>query len=190
MVQEVEAVYLTLDEEISNFRHSSGLHCKPGCGKCCLKPDIEATTLEFIPFAYHLYKEGKAIEWLSNPNLNNSICAIVDTNLENGHCSSYATRGLICRLFGFSARMNKYGHKELVTCQVIKTEQPGQFLAAYGEVVAGSPIPLMRDYYMKLRAVDWELSNQFFPINVAIRKAIETVLHYYSYREDESVTIS
>jgi len=190
VVHEVEEVFLALDKEIAAFKSRSGLGCKPGCGKCCLKPDIEATVLEFIPFAYHLYKQGKAIEWLENPSLDDTVCAILDPRLPGaGHCSSYPHRGMICRLFGFSAKLNKYGNKELVTCQVIKKEQPGEFLAAYAETLAGGEVPFMRDYYMQMYAIDWGLAQKFYPINTAIKKAIETVLHYYAYREAPDVTI-
>lgn len=191
LVHDVEEVFLALDEEIAVFKTRTSLSCKSGCGKCCLKHDIEATVLEFIPFAYHLYKQGKAIEWLENPSLSNALCSILDSNLPGvGHCTSYNHRGMICRLFGFSAKLNKYGSKELITCQVIKTEQPEAFLTAYAETMAGSPTPLMRDYYMKMYGVDWELSQKFYPINTAIRKAIETVLHYYAYREEEGVVVT
>jgi len=190
LVREVEEVFLTLDEEISSFKHRTGLGCKSGCGRCCLKPDIEATVLEFIPYAHHLYKQGKAMEWLENPALSNSLCAILDSNQPGiGHCTTYAHRGMICTLFGFSAKLNKYGSRELISCQVIKTEQPEAFLTAYTETLAGSPTPLMRDFYMKMYAIDWELSQKFYPINTAIKKAIENVLHYYAYREDQGVTI-
>ena len=190
MVQEVEDVFLALDSEITTFKQKTNLGCKSGCGKCCLKTDIEATILEFIPFAYHIYKQDKALEWLEKPSLNDNLCAILDPNLVGvGHCTQYANRGLICRLFGFSARINKYGHQELMSCQVIKTEQPDDYLTAYTIAIAGGQVPLMRDYYMKLHGISWELTQKFYPINTAIRKALETVLHYYSYREDLSVTI-
>lgn len=190
LVHEVEEVFLALDEEIAAFKTRTSLGCQSGCGKCCLKPDIEATVLEFIPFAYHLYKSGKAIEWLENPALSNSLCAILDSNQPGiGHCTTYAHRGMICRLFGFSAKLNKYGNRELISCQVIKTAQPDAFLAAYAETLAGSQTPLMRDYYMKMYAIDWELSQKFYPINTAIKKAIETVLHYYAYREEEGLAV-
>jgi Fe-S-cluster containining protein len=191
LVREVEEVFLILDTEISSFKQWSGLGCKSGCGKCCLKPDIEATILEFLPFAYHLHKQGKAVAWLEKPSLSESLCSVLDSNqLGIGHCTTYASRGLICRLFGFSARLNKYGHKELVTCQVIKSEQPEAFLAAQGKTIAGYQTPLMREYYMKMHGIDWELSQKFYPVNLAIKKAIETVLHYYAYREDSGVTIA
>jgi hypothetical protein len=48
----VKAVFEKLDKEIAAFQSWSGLHCKFGCGKCCTKPDIEATILEFLPFIY------------------------------------------------------------------------------------------------------------------------------------------
>ncbi|MFZ1806003.1 MAG: YkgJ family cysteine cluster protein [Cyclobacteriaceae bacterium] len=191
LVREVEVVFLALDEDIAAFKTRSSLGCKSGCGKCCLKPDIEATVLEFIPFAFHLYKQGKAIQWLEDPSLSNALCAVMDSSLPGvGHCSSYKHRGMICRLFGFSAKLNKYGHKEFITCQVIKNEQPEAFLTTYAETVAGSPVPLMRDYYMKMYGIDWELSQKFYPINIAIKKAIETVLHYYAYREEEVVVVT
>lgn len=178
-------MFLSLDSEIAEFKQWSGLGCKSGCGRCCLKPDIEATVLEFLPFAYHLYKQGKAIEWLEKPNLSASLCAILDSNQPGiGHCTTYTSRGLICRLFGYSARLNKYGQKELVSCQVIKTETPEAFANAFNATAAGKGTPIMRDYYMKLYAIDWEMSQKFYPVNVAIRKALEAVLHYYSYREE------
>ncbi len=188
MVQEVEEVFLALDTAITTFKQETNLGCKSGCGRCCLKPDIEATILEFIPFAYDLYKQDKALEWLEKSSLSDSLCAILDpSQFGVGHCTQYDKRGLICRLFGFSARINKYGHQELMTCQVIKTEQSAAYLAAYAAAIAGGQVPLMRDYYMKLHGISWELTQKFYPINEAIRNAIETVMHYYSYREDVDV---
>jgi len=40
----------------------------------------------------------------------------------------------------------------------------------------------MSDYYMQLHGIDFDLAREFYPINTAIRKAIETVLQYYAYR--------
>jgi hypothetical protein len=63
-VQGVEAVFEQLDNEIASFQGWSGLHCKFGCGKCCFKADIEATVLEFLPFAYYLHQNDLAFDWL------------------------------------------------------------------------------------------------------------------------------
>ncbi|NBP70080.1 MAG: YkgJ family cysteine cluster protein, partial [Cytophagia bacterium] len=62
-VKAVAEVFTKLDAEIAAFQQNTKLHCKMGCGKCCFKPDIEATPLEFLPFAFDLYQKDQAFEW-------------------------------------------------------------------------------------------------------------------------------
>lgn len=182
-VKSVEAVFDKLDAEISKFQATTSLHCQWGCGKCCFKPDIEATVLEFLPFALHLYRSNEAEDWLARLQTDADVCLILSpTQGGAGLCSQYKHRGLICRLFGYSARTNKYGKRELVTCQIIKTEQATAFAEAERKIDVGLDVPVMNEFYMQLASIDFDLSRDFFPINAAIRKAIETVLHYYAYR--------
>ena len=184
-VKQVEAVFVRLDQGISAFQAATTLHCKWGCGKCCFKPDIEATALEFLPFAYHLYQHGLAEAWHERlQHEPGSICLILDAQQSGaGLCSQYTHRGLICRLFGYSARTNKYSQKELVTCQIIKTEQSVAYETAARKIETGElAVPVMNEFYMQLRSVDPDLGQEFYPINRAIRKAIEQVLHYFAYR--------
>lgn len=184
-VQAVEAVFHELDRAILSFQSWSALHCKSGCGKCCFKPDIEATVLEFLPLAYFLYQNDLAYSWLEKvQSAEQEICHVLNpTQPGTGLCSQYMYRGLICRLFGYSARTNKYGSRELVTCQIIKTEQQEGFENARQKIESGEEVPVMNRYYMQLHAIDADLARDFYPINQAIRKALETVLHYYAYRE-------
>lgn len=182
----VEQIFEQLDSEISTFQSKSGLHCARGCGKCCFKPDIEATILEFLPFALYLHSKHQAEEWLESlKSSDSSLCLILNpTQGGAGLCSEYKHRGLICRLFGYSARVNKYGKKELLTCSIIKTEQREKFEVAEVKISEGEqPVPVMSQYYMQLHAIDDQLGREFFPINEAIRRAIEVILHYYAYRE-------
>jgi Fe-S-cluster containining protein len=183
-VKAVEEVFSKLDQEIASFQSWSTLHCKAGCGKCCFKADIEATALEFLPFAHYLYEKDLAFQWLDGlKSAASSQCLILNpTQSGAGLCSEYPYRGLICRLFGYSARTNKYGAKELVTCQVIKTEQAEAYGVAKDKVENNETVPIMNQYYMQLHAIDPELARDFYPINEAIKRAIETVLHYYAYR--------
>jgi len=179
----VAAVFEELDREIAAFQSETSLHCKFGCGKCCFKADIEATALEFLPFAHYLYEQNLAFEWLDKLKENPSICLILNPVAETqGLCTEYQHRGLICRLFGYSARTNKYGKKELVTCQIIKTEQSEAYAKTQERVERELQVPVMSNYYMKLHAIDQQLAQDFYPINEAIKRAIETVLHYYAYR--------
>jgi Fe-S-cluster containining protein len=184
-VRAVEEVFTALDAEIADFQGRTSLHCAWGCGKCCFKSDIEASALEFLPFAHHLYTSGIAFEWYEKlKGTNPAHCLILNpTQGGAGMCSQYQHRGLICRLFGYSARTNKYGARELVTCQIIKTEQKENYEAAGAGIENGEPVPVMNQYYMRLHAIDSDLAQEFFPINEAIRRAIEVILHYYAYRE-------
>lgn len=183
-VAAVQEVFEKLDREIAAFQDNTTLHCKFNCGKCCFKPDIEASVLEFLPFAYHLYQTDKALDWYQNLKESSSnLCLILDPNKNGqGLCTEYPYRGLICRLFGYSARTNKYGKRELVTCQIIKTEQASEYEAAEKRIAEGGSVPVMSDYYMQLLAIDDQLAREFFPINQAIKRAIEVILHYYAYR--------
>ena len=191
-VQAVEGVFNALDKEIASFQNWSGLHWKFGCGKCCFKADIEATILEFLPFAHYLYQQSKAYEWFESLKSNDSsICQILNpTQSGAGLCKEYPHRGLICRLFGYSARTNKYSDKELITCQIIKTEQSGNYKEAVDGIAAGKDVPMMNQYYMQLLAIDMDLTREFYPINEAIKGAIEVVLSYYAYRSESWIVVT
>lgn len=186
-VKAVERVFKALDNEINLFQKKSELRCVASCGKCCTKPDIEASILEFLPFAYYAYKEGRAEEYLRKvENPDTSICVLLQPFLgknDAGFCGEYRSRGLICRLFGFSARTDKNGLRNLVTCSQIKVAQPTQYEEVSNSITSGElQVPVMNHYFMMLYAIDYQLASRFYPINEAIRLAIETVLSYYSYR--------
>jgi len=183
-VHAVEQVFEDLNKEMESFQGWASIHCLTGCGKCCFKPDIEATPLEFLPFALHLYQNNLAEVWHERLQANtSSICLLLNPQFTGaGFCSSYNFRPLICRLFGFSARTNKYGKPELVTCQVIKTDQPQGVNDVGTGIEQGKPIPVMNQFYMQLHSIDFELTREFFPINEAMKRAIEVILHYYAYR--------
>jgi uncharacterized protein len=183
-VRAVEEVLKCLDEEISAFQAATTLHCKFGCGKCCFKADLEATPVEFLPFAHYLYEKGIAYEWYERLKKSEAEnCLILNpTQSGAGLCSEYTHRGLICRLFGYSARVNKYGRKELVTCQIIKTEQKEAFEQSEKLISDGTPVPVMNQYYMQLHGIDPDLAREFYPINKAICRAVEVVMSYYAYR--------
>lgn len=187
-VQEVEETFSLLSQEMSAFQGWSKLTCKTGCGKCCDKPDIEATVLEFLPFAYHVYMLRQSEAWLARINEHQgSLCLFFTGNsvTGSGSCEQYKHRGLICRLFGFSARTNKYARREFVSCQTIKTNQSEDYQVTAEKVRTGEPIPVMNQYYMRLMAIDPDFGRQFYPINTAIKLAIEAVMHHYAYDQRE-----
>jgi Fe-S-cluster containining protein len=186
-VRAVNAVFNSLLKETRQFAEKSGMQCPIGCSKCCLKEDIEATPLEFIPFAYDLYKQDKLFTFLDRmENMpTDGRCILynpMQTLSEPGACSDYKNRGLICRLFGYSATYNKVGVKQVVTCQTMKNINAEHFIVISNKINNGMKIPLMRDYYLKLYSIDNNLSMKHYPINTAIKKAVEYVATYYIYR--------
>ncbi len=186
-VRRVEHLFDCLDSEISKFQIKTNLHCISGCGKCCTKPDIEASPLEFFPWAFHLFLNGLAQKTLDElNNTSNSICYIYQPlsllDSHNGSCGNYKYRGLICRLFGYAANKDKYGQLRLATCKIIKEDQSIIVKNTDEAINKGLYVPVFTDYYMKLNQIDFRLGNTILPINEALKIAIEEVLHYYSYR--------
>ncbi len=162
------------------------MHCIASCGKCCKKPEISATPLEFLPLAFHLFKTGEAQNWYerlkSTPDeLQCSVFIPLKKMSDQGFCQKYAHRGLICRLFGFTATRDKNGLARLVTCETIKKELPQEYGNGIQEAEKGN-IVFMRDYYFRLSVIDPELGREMLPVNQAIIRALEAVFAYYSYR--------
>ncbi|PTB96833.1 hypothetical protein C9994_05590 [Marivirga lumbricoides] len=186
-VKAVEQLYSRLDSDIKSFKKSTEISCLAGCGRCCNKPDIEASPLEFLPLAFHWFKQGIANEMLDRLQANESAICMLYSPLSvsdeaKGSCSSYPFRGLICRLFGYGAGKDKYGQLRLVTCKIIKEQQLENYEKAIEMLKRNEPVPVFSDYYKKLMQIDFRLANQMLPINEAIEVAIEAVLQYYAYR--------
>jgi len=187
LADQVRALHQELDDDIQAFQAATGLHCRFGCGRCCLKPDIEATPLEFLPLAVELYREGKAEAWLESLATNGPVCQIFNADQAGaGKCTRYSDRGMICRLFGYSARRNKYGAKEIITCTIIKDEQAVAYSEASEKVAEGMAVPLAANYYSRLRGIDPALGSVPLPINKAIARALEMVLDFYYYQSQQS----
>lgn len=186
-VLQVEALFNNLEEEINDFQKKTKLACVAGCGKCCTNPEIDASPLEFLPWAFHLYLNGNAEKVLHELNeritptcyIYNPL-SLLDKN--NGSCNHYKYRGLICRLFGFGANKDKYGQYRLATCKIIKEGQNEAYNLSNEAINNGLQVPIFTDYYMNLSQIDFKLGNQIVPINKALQFAIEEVLQYYSYR--------
>lgn len=186
-VRAVEVLYAGLDKEIAIFQSKTYLHCKAGCGKCCTHAEVDASPLEFLPWAYNLFLNGTAASTLNKLNsISSAICLIYQplsvVDAGSGKCSDYPFRGLICRLFGYGANRDKLGELRLATCKIIKENQAENFEAAQKAMKEGLYVPIFTDYYMKLSQIDFRLGNKIVPINTALKLALEEVLHYYAYR--------
>lgn len=181
-IRSVKRVYRQLAIHSSVFRKNSDLQCISGCTACCIKTDIEATVLEFLPAAYESYLDGsyeKVLESIEvHQNAGDGTCIFYQPLNSEGGCINYQNRGMVCRLFGFSSKLNKYGNREFVSCRFIKEMvNPSVLKSVIGEA------PDMSAYYLKLFGIDPKLSIQYLPINEAIREALEIVIMHFYYRK-------
>jgi hypothetical protein len=186
-VYDIELLFDKLEIELATFTSATHLFCNAGCGKCCTNPTMEASPLEFLPWAFHLFKIGEAENTLDNlAKHTNPICfnysPISDTNLNQGSCTTYKYRGLVCRLFGYGATKDKFAQLRLATCPIIKEQQTENYKAANEAINDGLNVPIFTDYYMNLSQIDFRLGNIYVHINKALQMALEEVLQYYAYR--------
>jgi Fe-S-cluster containining protein len=182
-VEEIKSILEEVETRTNDFGRKNGITCPAGCGNCCITPNIEASPLEFLPAAYNLYINGKAeqaLELVKNKPLK-SICIFY--NSEPGvteRCTMYPNRGLVCRLFGYSTRINKMNEYSMITCPIIKQSEPYTRLGQPELRVA----PLASGCYMQLRNIDIREGDRMMPVNEAIRNALEMVLLYFSYESE------
>lgn len=167
------------DKHVLTFQQHAQISCTTSCSLCCVKPDIETTILEFLPGAYNLFLSGDCDNVLDNIlSKPDALCVFHNPFNMGNCCTHYQCRGLICRLFGFSAITTKTGDKSLVTCKPIKQLLEGKDLQAKIRFA-----PEMSDYYLSLFGIDPKLTIQYFPINQSIKKALEIILLHFRYNK-------
>ena len=184
-VRLIESLFSKLEQETKQFEQSSGLSCVSGCGKCCAYPNVEASPLEFLPWAFHLFLNEQAEKTIILLDKTKSATCFIYkplSNINQGRCGNYKYRGLICRLFGFAANTDKYGNLRFATCKIIKEGQADSYNSTAEAITKGLYVPIFTEYYMQLNQIDHHLGNLILPINKALKMALEEVLHYYAYR--------
>jgi Fe-S-cluster containining protein len=184
---QVVEFYASLDKDLATFQKQANYGCITGCSKCCTSPNIEATILELLPYAFYVYKNNQA-ETIYDSLLSNDspICSLykpLQIEVQKGGCSDYAYRALICRLFGSSFTRDKNGESILLACKDIKSTFPDLQVTVNKEAHDGLQVPLATNYYNNLSDIDYNLSKQQYPINEAMRLALEMVLNHFHYSD-------
>ena len=178
-INAINSLFSQADRHVAGFQSKSKLACIQSCGLCCTKTDIEATVVEFLPAAYHLFitdNYNHVLEIIENKP--DGTCVFYNPFNTTGFCNYYPYRGLLCRLFGFAQKTGKDGNLVLSTCKPLKSSIDIALLQPTLKYA-----PEIADYYLKLFGIDPKLSVQYFPINQSIKKAIEIVLLHFQYRK-------
>lgn len=176
-VEKVNFVYKEIDENNKKLSENTGLKCIEKCGKCCNNTNIEDSVLAMLPGAYLLYMKGAADKYLEKLNImkNNKLCIFYkfdENNPNNGYCSEYHSRGLICRLFGFSGIKNKNEEVVFTPCEPIRATD----YQVMNKLTNYDDISIMQHFAYKLISIDPYLGTKRYHINEAIRIALEKIL--------------
>ncbi|HEY8392294.1 MAG TPA: YkgJ family cysteine cluster protein [Capillibacterium sp.] len=170
-------VYQALDEEIANLKAKAGIDCLPYCKKCCATPahHIEVSVWEILPLALALWQKGEAKQWLDKLDALEAGAPCVLFNKDPAKisgCSAYPWRPLLCRLFGFSACLNKRGKPLVVLCKELKEHEPGVENRVQKLVDAGLKIPVNSYYARQTANIHPYLGQDRYPINEALKRAL------------------
>ncbi len=171
MARAVMIVYRDVEEATRRYREASGLSCPRGCGVCCLAPFVEASILELIPLALALHArgEGDAARERAHQAIGEPGCVLYRPEpVTTGHCTEYAYRALVCRLYGFCGRLDKRGRVEPIACpHVVRTPAP----PGVGSL---PPPPIVQHYRIRLHCICPSLGH-LTSINEALRDALDYV---------------
>jgi Fe-S-cluster containining protein len=181
-LERLKSLFERIDAETGSFARASGLACPPGCGACCLSPEVEATELEMDVLAEHLADEGLAEVVLERIDAVGEAapCVIYQPqpgHPERGRCGHYAQRPTLCRLFAFAAVRGKSGKPQLAACHVHRETQP-EAAAAAARAVEQSILaaPLYTHAASELLSIDPERGAARMPINQALKRALQRSL--------------
>lgn len=181
-LQELRQLYSELESKIDNVKKITGLNCTKNCRVCCETPveNIEVSIFELLPLSIELWKTKKAEEILKkiedNDDKRRCVLYVDDQKLlTNGGCSFYKLRPLICRLFGFSAIINKKGDKELTICKVIRNSRNELIQEIRNKIQDEEELPIYSEFTQRLMGINPYLGQNRFPINLAQKKAVELV---------------
>lgn len=188
--EDILSLYEEMAKAAKDYQTSSGLSCLEGCGRCCLNPQVDATVYEMLPMAFDLIDQNLVDdEYLLALDQSPSCLQYrsIDAERGLGFCQSYKTRPSLCRLFGASATHDKNKNYRLVVCKSIKDKRAELYSNANPQMA-----PLMEDWVQKLYALHPQLGGKRWPINVALKMAIEKAwlfLQYDNALHDESFEV-
>jgi len=176
----VAAVHAKIEKRTATFARATGLKCPPGCGQCCLSPDVETTVADVLPMAEQIVARGRADEILARLEAApDTRCILYDADPENptrGQCSMYDVRPSICRLFGFAGRRDPDGNPELSACWIHGVTIPDVVAEARAAVAERRiALPMFADLAGQAATAAPEHSGRLQPINDALLQAIQRV---------------
>ena len=121
IANKISTYFSEMDKVNDDFSKKSNIKCVSTCGgQCCLNKNIEINPVELLPLIIELSDSGELFKFYEiSKNNQESHCIF----FQNGKCSIYKNRSVLCRLFGYSSTYNKNKEKVMSICSLIKNEQ-------------------------------------------------------------------
>lgn len=172
-------LYEQLDRDVTSFVTGSGMHCPPGCGACCLSPDVETTVAEMLPLALTLFVSGEVEAVMERLQEGGTTCVqyeFLPDQPEKGRCRNYAQRPVLCRLFGYMASRDKTGQPRYRACRILQKVEAERIQTIDAELKSGTlEIPFLAPAHERVAEIGGSLGLEMMPINRALMRAIEIV---------------
>ncbi|MDX9983013.1 YkgJ family cysteine cluster protein [Sphaerochaeta sp.] len=159
------SLYTEIEQKTASFCREHAIACAQGCGTCCehFMPDITASEARLVA-AYLLFiKKDEALIEKVQQSIGNQKGPCPLYRFDSPfHCSVYAARPLICRLFGACAYQDKNGSAVFRRCKYNEEKTMPE------HIVFESDVPVMQDYSYALRSLDGQEGEVgFLPEKVA-----------------------
>ncbi len=180
--KELIDLYKNLDEEAGRFQKAAALNCLRFCKKCCTpaKAQIEASVFECLPLSIHLWRLGEAESYLQGiaAGGEENPCVLYNADpspLPASGCKHYSWRPLLCRLFGFSAVLDKHGRPRIALCRAVKDADPRTEGWINQKIARGLKPMIIPHWARKASSLNPHLGQERYPINRAVKLALERV---------------
>jgi uncharacterized protein len=170
-IKRVLDIYAGIDQEVTLFQLKTGLRCLQGCGSCCASNHVEVTAVEMLAAAHEILRRGEADRFIPLLRSEPSVCVFYQEDCPPdapGHCTMYAWRPAVCRLFGYAAVRDRLGAPRLAACKRMKQDDPAAVRRASE---CQDSAPRFQDFEMPLAALDVQ-NRRLLPINAALCQAI------------------
>jgi len=187
-IRKIRNIFSNIDHDVHVFQKKTALFCEDGCGQCCLSPRVEITALEMYPLVEYLIIKKQIEIWYKKAQeaFFEGQCIFYDPDAVfsgKGRCSIYSYRPSVCRLYGFSAFVNKMGRRSLVICSIIKSREKEKISRAQDRINNVLAVPVMKEYSDRLYQLHPVIGCRQMTINLAFKVAAESMSLYSQYNQ-------
>lgn len=162
--------YRRIDLSCGRFARTAPRRCPTGCGICCAQTDPECLHAEAELIARFLlfHRPGVASDLaFGAPRPAGLPCPLYDPD-SDAHCTVYAARPAICRLFGYSGAPDSRGRLSYRPCR--------HMVDAGAAAAQTRPAPDMVAAYRRVGAVSASGAELRLPLTVALPAALRRLL--------------